>query len=104
MKKAYETIPAGKHECPVCNGAGRMAADERMKKYRTVIAGYDLTNDTVKCCNCGGQYMFGSPKGYVGPNKEGVGCNHSYKSETVGRCLTRYTCECGDSYTIDSGD
>ena len=98
-------IPEGMRVCPVCNGTGRMEADEHMKKYKNVIAGYDLSDDTIKCNNCGGQRMFGEPKGYVGINRDGVGCTHSYKSKTVGNCLTKYTCEhCGDSYEIDSSD
>ena len=37
--------------CPVCNGSGRKPADEEMKKYANVIAGYDkllVTNDPEK--------------------------------------------------------
>ena len=46
--------------CPVCNGSGRKPADEEMKKYANVIAGYDKSNDTVACNNCGGQGMYGN--------------------------------------------
>ena len=89
--------------CPVCNGSGRVAAGDY--KYKHVVAGYDKETDTLKCTNCGGQYMFGTPRGEVRLNKEGVPCTHSYTSQTVGRCLTQYTCQhCGDSYQIDSGD
>lgn len=36
--------------------------------------------------------------------KEG-GCQHEYASETVGNCLTQYTCRtCGHSYEVDSSD
>lgn len=32
-------------------------------------------------------------------------CDHEYASETVGNCLTLYTCRyCGHSYEIDSSD
>ncbi len=33
------------------------------------------------------------------------GCKHQMKSEEVGRCLTKYTCEkCGFAETVDSSD
>ena len=89
--------------CPVCNGSGRRPAGDY--QYKNVIAGYDKESDTLPCTNCGGQYMFGSPKGQVRLNREGQPCHHKYSSKTVGRCLTEYTCsECGDRYQIDSGD
>lgn len=89
--------------CPVCNGSGRKAAGDY--QYKSVLAGYDKDTDTLPCTNCGGQYMYGSPKGQVRLNKDGVPCTHSYRSQTVGRCLTEYTCaHCGDRYQIDSGD
>lgn len=89
--------------CPVCNGSGRVAAGDY--KYKHVVAGYDKETDTLACRNCGGQYMYGQPKGQVRLNRDGKPCNHSYRSATVGRCLTQYTCEhCGDTYQIDSGD
>lgn len=89
--------------CPVCNGNGRVPAGDH--RYKSVIAGYDKNTDTFGCMNCGGQYMYGSPKGTVKLNKSGVPCTHRYSSKTVGRCLTEYTCEhCGDRYQIDSGD
>lgn len=89
--------------CPVCDGTGRVAAGDY--KYKNVVSGYDTETDTLKCTNCGGQYMFGSPKGEVNLRPDGTPCTHSYTSKTVGRCLTEYTCEhCGDRYQIDSGD
>lgn len=92
-----------KGTCPVCNGTCRVPAGDN--KYKSVIAGYDKVTDTFECRNCGGQYMFGSPKGQVRLNKEGVPCTHSYTSQTVGRCLTEYTCmHCDEHYQIDSGD
>ena len=91
--------------CPVCNGTGRTAVPESMERYKTVIAGYDSQTDTLGCQNCGGQYMYGSPKGQVRLRADGTPCAHEYESKTVGRCLTQYTCKhCGDSYHIDSGD
>jgi len=92
-----------KGTCPVCNGSGRVPAGDN--KYKHVIAGYDKATDTFGCTNCGGQYMYGTPKGEVRLNKDGQPCKHKYTSKTVGRCLTEYTCsECGDRYQIDSGD
>ena len=91
--------------CPVCNGSGRVPVPESMERYKNVIAGYDKDTDTLACTNCGAQYMFGRSTGEVRLNREGVPCTHSYTSQTVGRCLTEYTCEhCGDRYQIDSGD
>lgn len=89
--------------CPVCDGTGRVSAGD--SEYKDVIAGYDKETDTLACSNCGGQYMYGKPIGEVRLNREGVPCTHKYTSQTVGRCLTRYTCnDCGDTYEIDSGD
>lgn len=91
------------HTCPVCNGSGRVPAGDY--KYKNVVAGYDHLTDTLRCTNCGGQYMFGNPSGKVRANRDGEPCTHSYESKTVGRCLTEYTCRhCGDRYQIDSGD
>ena len=103
--KVYTAIPEGKYECPVCNGTGRVPATEEHKKYKSVIGGYDLVNDTILCQNCGGQTMSGRPQGYVAANKDSVACTHSYKGTNVGRCLTEYKCIwCNDRYQIDSGD
>lgn len=89
--------------CPVCAGSGRVPAGDY--PYKHVIAGYDKATDTLACTNCGGQYMYGTPRGQVRLNREGVPCTHTYQSATVGRCLTEYTClHCGDRYQIDSGD
>lgn len=89
--------------CPVCNGSGRVPAGDY--KYKNVIAGYDKESDTLRCTNCGGQYMYGNPKGIVRLDQDGEPCRHEYTSKTVGRCLTEYTCKhCGDRYQIDSGD
>ena len=94
-----------KGTCPVCNGSGRVAVPEDQQRYKHVYAGYDAETDTLACSNCGAQYMFGRPTGQVRLNKEGQPCKHKYTSQTVGRCLTEYTCsECGDRFQIDSGD
>ena len=91
--------------CPVCNGTGRVPVPAHQQRYKNVYASYDADTDTLACGNCGGQYMFGTPKGQVRLNKDGQPCTHKYTSRTVGRCLTEYTCsECGDRYQIDSGD
>jgi len=101
--KIYTSLPDGKCECPVCNGSGRVPAGNN--KYKDVIAGYNKNDDTFKCTNCGGQYMFSSSSGFVNKNKEGTGCTHHYNSQNSGRCLTTYTCKhCNDRYQIDSGD
>lgn len=92
-----------KGTCPVCNGSGRRPAGDY--KYKNVVAGYDPATDTLACTNCGGQYMFGNPTGQVRLREDGTPCKHEYSSQTVGRCLTEYTCKhCGDRYQIDSGD
>lgn len=89
--------------CPICNGTGRRPAGDN--QYKHVISGYDKETDTFGCNNCGGQYMYGTPRGEVRLNSEGVPCTHHYISKNVGRCLTEYTCKhCGDRYQIDSGD
>jgi hypothetical protein len=89
--------------CPVCNGSGRKPAGDYA--YKNVIAGYDKETDTLPCTNCGGQYMYGTPRGEVRARADGTPCTHEYTSKTVGRCLTQYICKhCGDSYQIDSGD
>ena len=91
--------------CPVCNGSGRVPVPAHFEQYKHVYSSYDKETDTLGCSNCGGQYMYGKPRGQVRLNKEGQPCTHQYSSQTVGRCLTQYTCsECGDSYQIDSGD
>ena len=90
--------------CPVCGGTGRVPAGGNYYT-RYLLAGYDAASDTVPCTNCGGQYMYGRPTGRVRLNTNGEPCVHRYRSRSVGRCLTEYTCDlCGDSYQIDSGD
>ena len=92
-----------KGTCPVCNGTMRVPAGDN--RYKHVVAGYDPSNDTFGCSNCGGQYMMGRPTGQVPLDKEGEPCRHQYGSKTVGRCLTEYFCiHCNDRYQIDSGD
>lgn len=59
----------------------------------------------TNCDNCGGQYMYASPKGEVPLRPDGTPCLHEYSFIKTGRCLTKYTCgHCHDSFTIDSGD
>lgn len=89
--------------CPVCNGSGRRPAGDT--PYKTVFSGYDAETDTLKCHNCGGQTMYGRPSGQVPLRPDGTPCTHEYKSATIGRCLTRYTCaHCNSYHDIDSGD
>lgn len=91
--------------CPVCNGTCRRPADESMKKYANTIAGYDKSDDTIACNNCGGQGMFGRPSGEVPLRADGTPCKHEYRGVERGRCYTVYTCiHCKHSYDIDSGD
>ena len=93
--------------CPVCNGTGHMPCPDHLRQYGVSNGwyGYRAEDDTVTCNNCGGQYMYGTPRGEVSLNKNGEPCKHHYSSKNVGRCLTEYTCEhCGDRYQIDSGD
>ena len=68
--------------CPACNG------------------------DKTDCHNCGGQYMYGMPKGEVPLRPDGTPCLHDYAHSLLNRrTLHKYTCEyCFDSFTIDSGD
>lgn len=91
-----------KGTCPVCSGSGRVKATAT---YKHVMAGYDKESDTLPCQNCGGQYMYGTPRGVVNMDYSGQPCVHEYVGKNVGRCLTEYTCKhCGDRYQIDSGD
>lgn len=93
--------------CPVCDGTGRMPTPDSYRKYAEQNAwyGYKAEDDRCTCTNCGGQHMYGKATGKVRLNKRGVPCTHNYTSRTVGRCLTRYTCDdCGSQYQIDSGD
>ena len=80
--------------CPVCNGTGHMPCPDHLRKYGVSNGwyGYRAEDDTVTCNNCGGQYMYGTPRGEVSLNKNGEPCKHHYSSKNVGRCLTEYTC------------
>lgn len=107
--KCYEQIPAGYLECPVCNGTGHMpCTDEETRKYglKNGWYGYRKEDDTVTCTNCGGQYQFRKPVGYVKPNLNGEACTHEYEGAgSRWRCCANYICKhCGDKHMIDSGD
>lgn len=109
MEKAYKEIPPGRGECPVCNGTGRVPTPPEYRKWVNTWKGWQghrEDDDCVNCRNCGGQYMYGTPTGWVALNREtGEPCTHSYVGRNEGRCYTRYSCEyCGDTYHIDSGD
>ena len=107
LTKAYITLPSGQVECPKCNGSGRYPASDNQRKHKTVVAGYDFSNNTVGCQNCGADEMFSSARGHVSAKADGSACIHVYTAQNVGRCLTKYTCTqvgCNDYYTVDSGD
>jgi hypothetical protein len=96
--------------CPVCLGSGRVPigtlniADQGFAKSQG-WHGYRAVDDTINCCNCGAQYMFGKPTGLVRARRDGTACLHEYRGREVGRCLTLFTCRhCGDTHTVDSGD
>lgn len=96
--------------CPICNGTGRkQCPDEETRRYGLAHGqnGYDKTDDTIACDNCGAQYMYGVPNGRVSLRKsDGMPCTHEYKpSLGQWRNTTNYDCiHCGDHYMIDSGD
>lgn len=93
--------------CPICNGTGHKPCTDNLREYgaKSGWYGYRASDDTVRCDNCGGQYMYGTPTGQVKLRADGTPCTHRYNSEKIGNCLHRSTCKhCGDSYTIDSGD
>ena len=86
--------------CPVCNGTKEVLLTEDEKRYS-----WNKDKTHRACHNCGGQYMYGSATGEAMLRSDGTPCTHSYTSQTVGRCLTRYTCKhCDSSYEIDSSD
>ena len=89
--------------CPVCNGSLRRPAG--ITPYKSVLAGYDSSTDTLACNNCGGQTMFGQPQGRVPLRTDGTPCTHEYVGQNAGRSYTVYTCKhCAHKYDIDSGD
>ena len=86
--------------CPVCNGTGRVALNDKEKTY----SWYKGAEDRV-CHNCGGQTMYGKATGKSYLRDDGTPCEHEYTGRTKGRCWTEYTCKhCGYSYDIDSSD
>ena len=95
--------------CPVCAGTMRRPCpDDEMRKYGQLNGwfGYDESDDTVDCDNCGKQYQFRPATGRVPLRADGTPCKHEYKGQP-GRwhCCTDYVCShCGDKHMIDSGD
>lgn len=85
--------------CPVCNGACIVPGPKYVGQ---------ADPGTRPCTNCGGQYMFGTPRGKVQLNRGGVPCTHSYKAGTrqsIYRSVHTSECEhCGDVWTSDSAD
>lgn len=84
--------------CPVCCGACVVPGPKYVGQ---------ADSGTRPCTNCGGQYMFGTPRGKVQLNQGGVPCAHSYVTSQQPIYLTLRTsvCEhCGDVWTSDSGD
>lgn len=70
--------------CPVCDGEKKV--------------------NGKPCMNCGGQVMFGKPKGYVPLRNDGTPCKHEYTPRREGTYATRYVCaHCPNSYVEDSG-
>ena len=90
--------------CPVCDGTMRMPAGDWPQHWKKHTTGYDEATDTLNCNNCGAQTMYGQPTGQVLLRPDGTPCKHEYNAESVGRCLSRYTCKhCSHTYEIDSG-
>lgn len=95
-------FPRAVGTCPVCNGAKRQAYKGQ---YADSCAGYSKVDNTIPCQNCGGQYMMGIPTGFVWHNKQDQPCTHQYEYLEQRNCSRVYRCtQCGDSYSIDSGD
>lgn len=94
--------------CPCCNGTKRRPCPDDLRQYGEKYGwyGYDKTDGTVHCNNCGNQYMMGSPTGKVPLRPDGTPCSHSYRGHSTRyRCVTEYVCDhCGDTYQIDSSD
>jgi hypothetical protein len=89
--------------CPRCDGTGGMPVPEDWN-YKTTVYGYDATNDTVPCRNCGGQTMSGHGTGKVPLRASGEPCLHEYSGGKAGNCYYSYRCKhCVHSYSIDSG-
>jgi len=108
MEIARAGVPKPMGTCPVCSGSKRQPYTGE-HRYANIIAGYDPVTDTVRCQNCGGQYMYGTPLGRVFLRPDGTPCKHKYRdistSEQKTRCIHESICEyCGDNYYIDSGD
>lgn len=93
------TILKKEGTCPVCDGACVVPAPTYTRKL-------DIP-DTRPCTNCGGQYMFGTPRGKVWLNTSGVPCTHHYVmvGEQPRYAVSTSVCKhCGDTWTSDSGD
>lgn len=77
-----------KGTCPVCNGSKQVQFRDKEKP----------------CHNCGGQYATHVASGTVNLKENGEPCEHVYKQEAVGSCVSRYTCKnCSDTFELKSG-
>jgi hypothetical protein len=90
---AYEKIPDGNGQCPLCRGTGKVRRNH--------------DNQDTTCMNCLDRAMFSSrgALGYVRLDKRGRPCIHVWTPQHVSGCYARYRCEfCGSSYEHDSSD
>jgi hypothetical protein len=90
--------------CPKCFGSTRRPAPP--SPWKTSMATYRASDDTMACDNCGGQTMSLTATGRVRVDPAtGLGCMHTYRSRTTSNCYHEHTCtKCGDRYDIDSSD
>lgn len=98
-------IPLNHGICPVCNSSLRQDAGEGV--YRAWAAGYRAADNTIPCQNCGGQEMFGEPRGYVRLRADGTPCTHNYSVVQHARYshVHSLVCsDCGATHELDSGD
>ena len=91
-------------QCPKCKGTARIAVLPEQDVWKRAMRGYDKITDTLPCCNCGGQAMYGRAWGLTRINPAtGLGCMHTFIGTEVSQSLYQYTCKaCKYSYQIDS--
>lgn len=102
MAKEKNPYEGQRGTCPLCNGTTRRPAIGLMTQREKDSGwyGYDATDDTFNCGNCGW------PKGTVPLNRSGEPCVHEwFEQSKLGRCYYRYECRhCGITKDVDSGD